>query len=255
MAMPRNGDEEKSMTNPVGPDGTADGTPARGPGPRADPGVDGNERLTSIAGLLLLVLMAVEIFTVPTLHALMTVHVLVGVVLAGPLVVKLASAGYRFTRYYTGAPAYVRRGPPRLPLRLLAPVLVAATLVLLASGIGMVLAGPSDAGQLVALHNLSFLVWLPLVAVHAVAYVVRAVRQGGADASRSSADAPGGRGWRLSANGAALLLGAVGALVLLPNAQPWVAWIQSNEQVPAPLIVGLVLTVAGLLVVRPARWS
>jgi hypothetical protein len=205
---------------PIGPNRIAGGTPDVEPAPRGDPGVDGNERLTSIAGLLLLALMAVEILTVPTLHALMTVHILVGVVLAGPLVVKLGSTGYRFTRYYTGASAYVRRGPPRLPLRVLAPVLVAATLVLLASGIGLVLAGPAQAGQLVALHNLSFLVWLPLIAVHVVAYAVRALRLGTADAGRPSMGAPSGRAWRLSANVEALMVGAIGALVLLSDAPP-----------------------------------
>jgi hypothetical protein len=79
-------------------------------------GVVGNERLTALAGAVLLVLILVEIVSAAYLHALLPIHIFVGVLLAGPLVVKLGSTGYRFLRYYTKSPAYVRSGPPRLPL-------------------------------------------------------------------------------------------------------------------------------------------
>src|SRR5947209_14735193 len=111
-------------------------------------GVIGNERLTALAGAVLLVLFVVELVTVPNLRALLSVHVLVGVLLTGPLAVKLGSTGYRFLRYYTGSPAYVRKGPPHLPLRLLAPLLVVTTLVMIGSGIGLVATGPTQAGSL-----------------------------------------------------------------------------------------------------------
>jgi hypothetical protein len=99
--------------------------------------------LTGLAGAVLLVLIVVELATVPTLGALLSTHVVVGVLLAGPLLVKLGSTGYRFVRYYTRSPAYVRKGPPRLPLRLLAPLLVVTTLVVIGSGIGLVVTGPT----------------------------------------------------------------------------------------------------------------
>ena len=156
------------MTLPLATDPV--GSEAGSPGEahdQGDSGVGGNERLTALAGTLLRVLLAVEIATVLSLRALMTMHIVVGVLLVGPLAVKLASTGYRFTRYYAGSAAYVRRGPPRLPLRLLAPVLVAATIVLFASGFGLLLTGPAEPGPLLALHNVSFLVWLPLIALHA----------------------------------------------------------------------------------------
>src|SRR5438270_541188 len=47
--------------------------------------VVGNERLTVLAGAVLLVLIVVELVTVPTLRALLSVHVFIGVLLAGPL--------------------------------------------------------------------------------------------------------------------------------------------------------------------------
>src|SRR2546423_8474917 len=100
-------------------------------------GVIGNERLTALAGAVLLVLIVVELVTVPNLRALLSVHVLVGVLLAGPLAVKLGSTGYRFLRYYTGSPAHVRKSPPRLALRVLAPLLPATTPVVIGSRIGL----------------------------------------------------------------------------------------------------------------------
>jgi len=83
-------------------------------------GVSGNERLTALAGAILLVLLLIELLTVMSLRALMSIHVAVGIGLAMPLTVKLASTGYRFLRYCTGSAGYVKRGPPSLPLRLLA---------------------------------------------------------------------------------------------------------------------------------------
>src|SRR5256884_3155853 len=81
--------------------------------------VVGNERMTALAGAVLLVLILVEIVTSARLRTLLSAHVFVGVLLAGPLAVKIGSTGYRFLRYYTRSPAFVHRGPPRLALRLL----------------------------------------------------------------------------------------------------------------------------------------
>ena len=217
-------------------------------------GVAGNERLTAVAGSVLLILIVVEILTIPALRALMTVHVLVGVLLAGPLIVKLGSAGYRFARYYGGSPAYVRRGPPRLQLRLLAPLLVVLTIVLIASGIALTVIGPANPGPFLAMHNVTFLAWLPVISIHVVAYASRAIRLVAAESSESPSIPPG-RTWRLMTNGVALLLGALGAAILLPDAPPWDAWIQVSQAVPAPLIAGSVLTLVVLLIARPGRWA
>src|SRR5437870_11573929 len=84
--------------------------------------VVGNERMTALAGAVLLVLILVELVSAVILRTLLSVHVFVGVLLAGPLVVKLGSTGNRFLRYYTGSPAFVRRGPPRLALPGMAPL-------------------------------------------------------------------------------------------------------------------------------------
>ena len=48
----------------------------------------------------------------------------IGLMLIAPLALKLASTGYRLARYYGRRAAYREKGPPALPMRLLAPVLV-----------------------------------------------------------------------------------------------------------------------------------
>src|SRR5438477_11416130 len=77
-------------------------------------GVIGNERLTALVSLVLLVLIIVELITSAFLRIWLPAHTVAGVLLTGPLLVKMGSTGWRFLRYYTRAPAYVRRGPPPL---------------------------------------------------------------------------------------------------------------------------------------------
>jgi hypothetical protein len=218
--------------------------------------VIGNERITALAGAVLLVLLLVETVSAAILHTLMPIHVFVGVLLAGPLIVKLGSTGWRFLGYYTGSPAYVRRGPPYLALRLMGPLLIAVTLVVIGSGIGLVITGPRNAGLLLPLHGFSVLVWLPLMAIHVFAHVLQVPRLVADDWSNSSArNFVAGRGLRLGMNLGALLAGAVAAILLFPGAAPWTVWSQTNEQVPAPMIVGIVVAIFALLVMRPLRWE
>ena len=217
--------------------------------------VVGNERMTALAGAVLLVLILVELVTSASLRTLLSAHVFVGVLLTGPLAVKLGSTGYRFLRYYTRSPAYVRRGPPRLVLRILAPLLIATTLVVIGSGIGLVVTGPVQAGLLLPLHNISVLFWLSMIAIHVFAYIWRTPRLVTDDWRKQYGRslAPG-RGLRLGVNLGALLVGAVAAILLFPGATPWVIWSQTSQAVAAPLIVGLILATLALLVTRPLRW-
>src|SRR5215831_9785529 len=134
-------------------------------------GVVANERLTAMAGAALLVVFVVEVATVSNLGTLLSAHVFVGVLMACPLVVKLGSTGWRFVRYHTGNPAFVRHGPPRLWLRLLAPFVVASTLAVVGSGFALLVTGPARPGPFVALHVISFLVWMPAIAFHVLAHV------------------------------------------------------------------------------------
>ena len=102
-------------------------------------GVEGNSRLTAIAAAVLIVLLAVEGATIPFLRPLLSVHVFVGMLLLGPVALKLGSTGYRFVRFYTGRREYVEKGPPTPLMRLIvAPVLVLSTLTLFATGVALI---------------------------------------------------------------------------------------------------------------------
>jgi hypothetical protein len=221
-------------------------------------GVIGNERLTALAGAVLLVLIVVEIVSSVSLHVGIAVHIFVGLLLAGPLVVKIGSTGYRFLRYYTGSPAYVRKGPPRLPLRVLAPLLLVTTLVVIGSGIGLVVTGPLHPGPLLLVHGMSTLLWLPLIAIHVFAYLRRVPRLVEDDWSKSSGRSlQKVRGLRLGVNLSALLVGALAAIHVLPVAAPWITWITTTGNVPGPflIIAGLLVTAVALLAAKLLRWE
>jgi hypothetical protein len=226
---------------------------------RATMGMVGNERLTALAGAILLVLIVVELATTASLRTLLSAHVFVGLLLAGPLTVKLGSTGYRFLRYYTGAAAYVQKGPPRLALRLLAPILVATTLMLVGSGIGLEVVGPAQEGVVLRLHVVSTLIWMPLLAIHAVAYfprVPRLVMDDWRTPSAISGVGGHGRGIRLGLNLGALIGGTIAAVLLLPATAAWLTWVKIPGNAPGPyfLVVGIALAGLAILVSRPLRW-
>jgi hypothetical protein len=171
-------------------------------------GSDGNEQLTAIVATLLFVLLAVEGATLLNMSSLLTVHAFVGVLLVPVVALKLASTGWRMLRYYLGADEYVRRGPPHIFLRtLVAPVLVASTIVLFASGIGLLALGQRE-GALVGLHKASFLVWFGTTTLHVLTRVLRLAR---AIRLRSP-----GLALRLGVVGASLVAGVTLATVSLP---------------------------------------
>jgi hypothetical protein len=135
-----------------------------------------NEHLTALAGVALFVLLAAEGVTLLFLRPLLPMHIVVGLLLVPPVLLKLAATGWRFLNYYRGDAEYVRRGPPRLLLRALAPVLVLSTTLVLATGIVLVLAGPQHIGPWLLLHKVSFIAWAPAFAIHVLAYVWRVPR-------------------------------------------------------------------------------
>src|SRR5258705_13201016 len=151
-------------------------------GPRHDRfgGTEGNESLTSATAVVLTALLAAEGITIVQMHGLLGAHMFIGMALIPPVVLKLASAGYRFARYYAGTRAYRAKGPPLLPLRLLAPVLVAATAVVFVTGVLLLAAGHKTA-TLLEVHKVSFIVWGAVFAVHFLAYLPRVARSVRAD--------------------------------------------------------------------------
>jgi len=198
-------------------------------------GTTGNERLTSATGAVLIVLLAVIGVTIIALGPLLSVHLFVGMVLVGPVLLKLASIGYRFARYYTANPRYRRKGPPALPLRLIAPIVVLSTLVVFASGVALLLAGPSSRDTLLPIHKVSFIVWLVFLSLHVLAHLPTMLRSLGADYGPKRARAStwqqylgsresvNGRAGRVLSLSSALAFGVVLAIVLIPQFGPWLS--------------------------------
>jgi hypothetical protein len=135
-----------------------------------------NERLTALAGVALFVLLAAEGITLLALRPLLAEHIVIGLILIPPVLLKLAVTGWRFLHYYLGDAEYVRRGPPRPLLRVLAPVLVLSTAGILLTGVLLVVLGPVRSGPILLLHKASFVVWAPVFAIHVLAYLRRVPR-------------------------------------------------------------------------------
>jgi hypothetical protein len=184
-------------------------------------GVAGNERLTAMTGAVLLVLFAVEGLTILRLHELLTVHFVLGMLLLGPVALKVASTGYRFARYYTGSAPYVRKGPPAWPMRLLGPLVMATSLGVLGTGVMLAVVGPGN-GQWLFLHKATFVLWFGVMTIHVLVYAPRLPRLllGGPGAGRA-ATALAGRGTRWLLLAAALAGGLVIAMATLHLAAPW----------------------------------
>ncbi|MEA2158428.1 MAG: hypothetical protein QOD66_808 [Solirubrobacteraceae bacterium] len=179
-------------------------------------GTEGNEILTSAAAVVLVGLLVAEGITIVRMRGLLSAHMFIGLVLIPPVLLKLGSTGYRMISYYGGSRAYRLSGPPRLPLRLMAPVLVASTIAVLASGV-LLLAAGHKSNAVLTIHKLSFIVFGGVLAVHFLAYVPRMARSLRHDWGAARRDAVPGAGVRAMLVAAAVGGGAALALALLPT--------------------------------------
>jgi hypothetical protein len=206
-------------------------------------GTEGNERLTVITGWLLIVLLAVLGVTIVFIGQLIWMHLFLGLMLIGPVALKLGSTGYRFARYYTANPPYRQKGPPAPVLRALGPVLVGLTAVVFASGVVLLVIGPRSSSRdtLVLLHKVSFIAWIVVTAVHVLAHLPEIVRSnrisrqarmeinalraqipglGGPAAPPLTESIPGGRG-RWASICVAMALGLALAGAFIPQFGTW----------------------------------
>ena len=176
-------------------------------------GTAGNEQLVATLGVVLIALFAVMGITILRIHQLLDVHMFVGILLAGPVGLKLGATGYRFTRYYSGNPAYRRKGPPKLSLRLLAPVLVLSTLALFLSDLVLMLEGASRSPQVMLIHKASFLIWISVAGLHVLSHLPRLGKSLRAVHSTHLTAAPGAAG-RWLAVSSAVAVGLASAIAL-----------------------------------------
>ena len=152
----------------------------------------------------------------------MSLHVFVGFVLIPPVLLKLGSTGWRFARYYTGSRAYTLRGPPRFTMRLLAPLLVAATVVLLASGVAMGILHGHALTVARRLHGPASVVWIVLVGVHVLVYLKRALISSSEDVAPSSRASVRGASARAYLLATAVVSGVVIGIATVPAQHHWV---------------------------------
>jgi hypothetical protein len=179
-------------------------------------GAEGNEILTSAAAVILVGLLVAEGVTIVHMQGLLSAHMFIGLVLIPPVALKLGSTGYRMGSYYAGTRAYRKIGPPLLLLRLIAPVLVASTIAVLASGV-LLLAIGHKSSTVLTIHKVSSIVFGVLLAVQFLTYVPRVVRSLRVDWTAARRRAVPGAGVRGMLVAAAAGGGVALALALLPT--------------------------------------
>jgi hypothetical protein len=180
-----------------------------------DEGVESNSRLTGSAAAVLLVLFAVEGLTLLQVRSLLKIHVFVGMLLIPPVLVKMGSTGWRFAKYYTGAPPYRRKGPPHVILRLLGPFVVILSVVLLGSGVALVLDPKGLGSQLLFVHKASFVLWFGAMTIHVIGHIAETAKLAPLDLARrtrSQVRGASARQWTLLSS---LVAGVVLGLAML----------------------------------------
>lgn len=184
-------------------------------------GTEANARLTSSTALVLLVLLAIEGVTVLRVGSLLTLHVFVGMLLVPPVLVKMASTFWRFAKYYTGSREYREKGPPPAALRLLGPFVALTTVIVFASGI-LLLVGPKAwRGDMMLLHQASFVVWFACMTIHVLGHIQETAQLSTKDwARRSRARVSGSRSRRLVIT-TSLASGVLLAFATIPSVGTW----------------------------------
>jgi len=184
----------------------------------SDPGVEGNRRLTSTTGAVQAVVLALVILSGLVFGSVPGLHFFTGFVAIPLTLLKLGSTGYRFAGYYLRRRrSYRTAGPPTIVPRLLAPLLVASTVVAFVTGVLLFFQGRTH-GTAATLHTDSAVVFIVLVLVHVAIHARTAWVASAADVRAPSAVPGGVARW-------AVLAGAsIAGLVLaagLTFAFPW----------------------------------
>ena len=204
-------------------------------------GPAGNALLTAYLGLALLVLFFLEGLTLVDVRGLISWHVALGALLVPPASAKTMTTGWRIARYYSGQREYRAAGPPPLVLRVLGPLVVLTTLVLLGSGIALVLLGEQSSRQpflhvlglrldWLGLHKSVFWAWFVVMTAHVLGRTLPALRL----AVRRYA-VPG-IGYRVAAVTVSLVLAGVAAVWLVGAEGTW-GHDRSGEHEDHPAVV------------------
>ena len=147
-----------------------------------DDGVEGNSRLTGALGMVLLVALFIEGITlVIGVNEMLVVHIFVGFLVIPPVLAKVGATTWRMVRYYTHDARFTRKGPPHPVLRVIGPLVILATVVLLATGVAMIIAGGANSRTWRDLHQTTFIVWGVLMTVHVLGHLAETLRLSAGD--------------------------------------------------------------------------
>ena len=182
--------------------------------------VEANSRLTSAVAVVIFVMLAVEGVTILQLRSLLGAHVFIGVALIPPVLVKIASTGWRFARYDLGDADYRKKGPPNIILRLLGPFVVVLTVTVIASGVVLVY---THAGRdfFLTVHKASFILWLGAMTLHVLGHGIETMSFAPRDwlaRSRRQVSGASLRQWIVVSS---LAVGLVLGAVVVPHAASW----------------------------------
>ena len=134
--------------------------------------MEGNARLTAAIAAIIFILLAVEGVTILQVGPLLIPHVFIGVLMIPVVVLKIGTTTWRFAKYYLGDEEYRCKGAPPIILRMLGPALIALTIIVLASGIGLVLLPQNFRDQMFYFHKVSLIIWFIAMTIHVLGHVV-----------------------------------------------------------------------------------
>ena len=186
-------------------------------------GAEANARLTSSTALVLLVLLAVEGFTVLQVRSMLTLHVFIGMLLVPPVLVKLASTFWRFAKYYSGSREYREKGPPPMALRLLGPFVALLTIVLFASGILLLFEPVAWRGTTLLAHQASFVLWFGCMTIHVLGHIKETAELSTKDwVVRTRVRVAGSRQRRLAIT-TSIVMGVALGFLTIHSVGPWLS--------------------------------
>lgn len=209
--------------------------------------IERNKRITAIAGTILFIFIMAMLVITANLDQWRSEHIFVGILLCGPLVVKMSSTGYRFFRYYTKSPEFVKSGPPNILLRLLAPFLVVFTILVFISGLGLAFGGHAYERLFHQIHTVSVTLWLPLLGVHIYAYIRKAAGLIKNDWTNKPKYRVPGRQRRIGINVAAFILSGVAGIILTP----WRFGKHAHWDLPGSIALGIAAAIIAVLISIP----
>lgn len=117
---------------------------------------------------------------------------------------------------------YVRKGPPPIVLRLLAPAVVLTTVAVFATGVALLFAGPPS-NTLILVHKVSFIAWIVFMSLHVLGHLLELPRLASADWRRNGPREArlAGAGMRASVLTAAIAAGVALGFLALSVGRPW----------------------------------